>query len=139
MSICCLPPFKKERRPALLVPRCLQVGHDSLSCRLDQSAAVQVSPPSSFCPLALAVCSDHHSRVGSWKKLLSLGILQHDTGILSFICLVADFCFLHVYLCAETLKPVRQDFFFFHCLYASCLYWSEGNSSSILPVVCSHF
>lgn len=49
----------------LLSPRSLPVSDHSLSSRVHQSALVQTSLPPTFCPPALDIISNNHSRFGS--------------------------------------------------------------------------
>lgn len=92
------PPLKKINKKILsfLFLGCLPVCDDSLSTRVYQSAPVQTSLPLTFCPLALAIISNNHSRSGSKKKNKRLGT-RWDTSMCSF--------FRH-------FSSMIQDFFF---------------------------
>lgn len=127
----CLALLKMKRHPSLLLPGCLQVSDDSLSSRVYQSAPVQLSLPPTFCPLALAVISDDHSRFGSWKKhadcehaetqacLLSSGLLQHDTGFLFFI--IFFMCYVSVCLPARWNRKTNQTWLFPAYMHIVCI------------------
>lgn len=131
-----LSPIKKEINEKILsflFLGCLPVCDDSLSTRVYQSAPVQTSLPPTFCPLALAIISNNHSRSGSKKKKTQQRLgTRWDTSMCSFFrhfsSTIQDFffarllCFYLFFLLEATMNKKKTELTvcLFLCSYVRC-------------------